>query len=156
MPRRPRYDEAGAVQNIWARGVDRCDIFRDVEDRHEYLDYVEIVVAEFEWDVLARCLMTNHVHLLIRTRAATLSRGMHKLHTLYALHFNGKYERTGHLFERRYGSNRIRSSWRLHKAVDYIAQNPVRARLCATPADWPWSAVVDDDSLQVTGRELDS
>jgi putative transposase len=51
-----------------------------------------------------------------------------------------RYERTGHLFERRYGSNRIWTPERFAAAVEYIDQNPVAAGLSATPADWPWSS----------------
>lgn len=54
--------------------------------------------------------------------------------------FNVRYERTGHLFERRYGSNRIWTPERFAAAVEYIDQNPVAAGLSATPADWPWSS----------------
>jgi REP element-mobilizing transposase RayT len=158
MPRRDRREEAGAVQNIWARGVDRCAIFRDEDDRLVYLDLLGYVVRRFKWQCLAYCLMTNHVHLLIRTPEPTMGRGMHHLHSFYALDFNRKYGRVGHLFQDRYGSNRIWTPGRLRLAVNYITENPVAAGLCKDPADWRWSshaALAADDAPRWLSRPAD-
>jgi REP element-mobilizing transposase RayT len=140
MPRRKRREEAGAVHNIWARGVDRCAIFRDDADRLAYLDLLGYVVRRWKWQCLAYCLMTNHVHLLIRTPEPTMGRGMHHLHSFYAHDFNQKYGRVGHLFQDRYGSNRIWTPGRMRLAVDYISANPVTAGLCKDAADYRWSS----------------
>ena len=69
-----------------------------------------------------------------------MGRGMHYLHSFYASGFNKKYGRVGHLFQDRYGSNRIWTPDRLRGAVDYIAQNPVVAGLCAAPGEYRWSS----------------
>ena len=106
----------------------------------EYLDLLEYVVRKWKWQLLAYCLMGNHIHLLIRTPEPNMGRGMHHLHSFYAAGFNQKYGRVGHLFQDRYGSNRIWTPGRLRMAVDYIAANPVTAGLCEDPADWRWSS----------------
>jgi putative transposase len=158
MPRRNRREEAGAVQNIYARGVDRCAIFRDEEDRWVYLDLLGFVVRRWKWRCLAYCLMTNHIHLLIQTPEPTMGRGMHHLHSFYAHYFNQKYGRVGHLFQDRYGSNRIWTPGRFRRAVDYIVQNPVTAGLCPSPADWPWgshAALANDDAPRWLSRPAD-
>jgi REP element-mobilizing transposase RayT len=115
-------------------------IFRDDQDRLDYLVLLELIAAELRWQILAFCLMGNHVHLLVWTEEPNLGRGMQRLHSMFARGFNLRYERIGHLFESRYGSNRIRTALRLVRALDYIAQNPVRAGLCSTPSDWKWSS----------------
>jgi REP element-mobilizing transposase RayT len=158
MPRRPRYEEAGAVQNIYARGVDRCAIFRDEQDRLVYLDHLGDVVRKWKWEVLSYCLMTNHVHILIRTPEPNMGRGVHHLHSFYAVEFNKKYGRVGHLFQGRYGSNRIWTPGRFRRAVDYIAENPVTAGLCKDAADWRWSshaALASDDAPRWLSRPAD-
>jgi REP element-mobilizing transposase RayT len=155
MPRRQRHEEAGAVHNIYARGVDRCAIFRDDQDRLEYLDLLGYVVRKWKWQCLAYCLMTNHIHLLIRTPEPNMGHGMQHLHSFYALDFNRKYDRVGHLFQDRYGSNRIRTPGRLRMAFDYITANPVTAGLCKDPADWRWSshaALAEGDAPQWHAR----
>jgi REP-associated tyrosine transposase len=139
MPRKPRYEEAGAVHHVYARGVNRRSIFEDDQDRHRYLDLVGYVVRKWMWDCLAYCLMGNHVHLLVRTREPNLGRGMQRLHSLYAQGFNEEHARIGHLFQDRYGSSRIRTSERLTYVDRYIAENPVAAGFCDDADSWPWS-----------------
>ena len=43
------------------------------------------------------CLMTNHIHLLLETPEANLSRFMHRLQTAYSVYFNLRHRRSGHL-----------------------------------------------------------
>jgi REP element-mobilizing transposase RayT len=158
MARRKRYEEAWAVQNIYARGVDRCAIFRDDADRLLYLDLLGEVVRRWRWECLVYCLMTTHVHILIRTPEPNMGLGMHQLHTFYALEFNRKYDRVGHLFQSRYGSNRIWTPGRFRRAVDYIVDNPVTAGLCRKPEDWRWSshaALAGDDAPRWLSRPTD-
>jgi putative transposase len=156
MPRPRRHEGPGAVHHVWARGVDRRDIFLDDDDRHDYIACLGAVVEECRWDCLAHCLMSNHIHLLIRTRRPNLGRGMQQLHSLYALGFNAKYGRSGHLFERRYGSSRIWTPERLVRTLDYIAQNPVEAGLCRAPGEWPWAGSADAGLVQSVAAVLDS
>jgi putative transposase len=155
MPRRPRYEEAGAVHHVYARGVNRRTIYEDEQDRHVYLDLLGYIVREWRWDCLAYCLMTNHVHLLVRTREPNLGEGMQRLHSLYAQGFNQRHGRVGHLFQDRYGSSRLWSEARVRHIARYIAANPVAAGLCADAADWEWGsfgAIASGESPQWLAR----
>lgn len=140
MPRRPRYESAGAVHHVYNRGVDRCAIFVDDSDRERYVDLLGYAAREARWEVLAFCLMPNHVHLVVRTAEPTLGIGMHRLHMLYAMHFNDRHVRLGHLFQSRYGSARLWTGERIARAVRYVERNPVEAALCAEPEDWDWGS----------------
>jgi len=71
----------------------------------------------FAWQRLAYCLMTNHLHLLVRTAEPNLADGMQSLHGRYAQRYNFRHERKGHLFQGRYGSTRITSDEHLHAAA---------------------------------------
>ena len=84
--------------------------------------------------------MTNHDHLVVETELETLSLGMHWLNGTYALAYNRKYERWGHLFGDRFWSRVVEGKEDLEGTCDYVVQNPVRAGLCERPADWRWSA----------------
>jgi len=86
------------------------------------------------------CLMTNHFHLVLETVRPLLSAGMQRLNGRYAGWFNRKYGRTGHLFGDRFGARVVESDSYLAEVCTYVINNPVRAGLCAHPADWPWSA----------------
>jgi putative transposase len=140
MPRKPREEEAGAVVHVFARGNNRQRIFRDVEDRELYLALLGQVVRRQQWSCLAYCLMPNHIHLLVETPQPNLAAGIQRLHGLYAQTFNKRHGRCGHLFQDRYGGNRVKTDEQLVTTARYIALNPVEARLCAAPEEWAWSS----------------
>jgi len=64
MPRRPRLDLPGVPLHITHRGVNRCAIFIDEEDRHHYLRLRGLFARENNLAIHAYVLMGNHVHLL--------------------------------------------------------------------------------------------
>ena len=140
MARRLREEVEGGIFHVFARGNGKQAIYLDDEDRHTYLRMLGAVVAKRNWRCLAYCLMPNHVHLLVETPGANLGIGMQWLHGLYAQTFNERHGRSGHLFQGRYGSVRVATDAQLWVLVRYLAVNPVRAELCARPADWRWSS----------------
>jgi REP element-mobilizing transposase RayT len=133
MARKPREDVADGISHVFARGNDRRVIYRDDSDRQTYLRLLARAVTQFRWGVLAYCLMPNHVHLLIETPLANLGAGMRWLHGLYAREFNDRHGRSGHVFQGRYGSVRVKSDEQLWGVAAYIAMNPVEA---AAHAGW--------------------
>jgi REP-associated tyrosine transposase len=140
VPRKPREEVADGVFHVYARGNDKRVIFVDDVDRRIYLRTLRSAVEDCEWRLLAYCLMENHVHLLIETPNANLGDGMRWLHGTYAGQFNKRHDRSGHLFQGRYGAKRIKTDAQLWTAVAYIAMNPVEAQLCRLADDWPWSS----------------
>jgi putative transposase len=140
MPRKAREEVEGGVYHVYSRGNNRQLIFRDDTDRSSYLETLEAVVEETEWRCLSYCLMDNHVHLLLETPKANLAAGMRRLQGDYARSFNDRHNRTGHLFQGRYGAVRIKSEVQLWVTIAYIVRNPVEAGLCERPQHWPWSS----------------
>lgn len=140
MPRKLRPDFAGAIHHVAALSVDREVAFREPADRLRLLAQLTRIVNSYEWECRDYCLMGTHFHLILRTEAANLSRGMQHLCGSYAQWFNWKYGRRGHLFARRFGSALVKSDEHLLAAHRYVALNPVVAGLCDTPAAWPWAA----------------
>lgn len=122
-----------------ARGVARSLLFRERLDYAMFVRLLASVVDRFRWRCHAYCLMPNHYHLVVRALRVDLSRGMHRLNFLYAQGFNHRYERTGHLFQNRFGARLIESEEYLADACTYVRMNPVRAGLCVEAEDWPWS-----------------
>jgi putative transposase len=83
--------------------------------------------------------MTTHVHLVIETPDANISRGMQSLLSLHAQRFNRRWNRFGHLFAERFSARVIESEEYLHEACRYVLDNPVTAGLSRTVESWPWS-----------------
>jgi REP element-mobilizing transposase RayT len=140
MPRPPRPLIAGGVYHVFNRGVVRLPIFIDTLDRVGFLALLGDIVERYSWKCLAYCLMGNHFHLLVETPSPDLDQGMQRLQSLYALDFNRRYEREGHLFHRRYGASVLAEDDRIRHVARYVVQNPVGAGLCRHPGDWPWSS----------------
>ena len=140
MARRPRNEIAGGIYHVYARGVDRQAIFRDDVDRFTYLKILGRVVKKRGWRCLAYCLMDNHIHLLIETRDANLSRGMQELHGSFGSAHNARHGRVGHVFQGRFGTTLVTADSQLWAVVAYLIRNPVEAGLCDRPENWRWSS----------------
>lgn len=140
MSRRARIHYPGAVYHVMARGVDGRNIFTDDTDRLGFLRSVLSIQSDASFSVLAYCLMDNHFHFAVKVSSTPLSKIMHRLLTSYALRFNTRHERAGHLFQARYKALLCLNDAYLISLVRYIHQNPVRAGLVSSPNDWPWSS----------------
>ena len=97
------------------------------------------MTKRFEWRVICWCLMDTHFHLVIEADRELMSVAVHRLACLYAMYFNKRHERRGHLFENRFSSRIIWDDGHLEKTFDYVLDNPVRAGLCSTSSEWLWS-----------------
>ena len=140
VPRRAREENPGGIHHVYARGNQQQAIYLDDEDRLTYLRILGGVARAWHWRCLAYCLMNNHLHLLLETPAPNLGAGMQQLHGTYARAFNDRHERTGHLFQGRYGARTVKTDEQLCAVVRYLAMNPVEAGLCALPQQWRWGS----------------
>ncbi len=89
---------------------------------------------------MAYCLMTSHYHLIVEVTDGALPAAMHGLNLPYARNFNRRYGLRGHLQFAPYGARRIVDDDDLVRRFAYVANNPVEAGLCESPAAWPWSS----------------
>jgi REP-associated tyrosine transposase len=123
------------------RGIDRAAIFHDDEDRHRFLKKLGELIEFSKSQVLGFVLMTNHTHILYKSGEKGISYVMRRLLTSYAIYFNRRHNRSGHLFENRYKSILCDEEAYLLELVRYIHLNPVRAGLVTTMGEldeYPW------------------
>jgi putative transposase len=140
MSRPLRPIGAGLSYHINARGNNRADTFLDDLDRLRFLEILAEVVSEFELDSWLYCLMSNHYHLVVRTRQPNLSLAVAYLNGTYARWWNKRHRRVGHMFQGRFKGQVVETGVYLVRLCRYVLLNPVRRNLCAHPADWPWSS----------------
>ena len=140
MARQPRFEFENALDHVIARGLDRRPVFRDDEDRKGYLDRLKELSGRSDVQLLAFCLMPNHIHLAVRTGKVPLSRAMSRLQTSYAVAFNRRHGRSGPVFQGRYRALLVDEESHLLSLIRYIHLNPVSARLAERPEDFPWSS----------------
>ncbi len=141
MARRPRSQLPDGVYHVTARGVARCLVFLDDEDRLAFLGLLAAAVGRHAWCCHALCLMGNHYHVVVECSQPNLSAGFHRMNGMYAQSFNSRHGRWGHLFGERFAALPIESERHLEAACRYVLENPVRAGLCERPEDWRWSGV---------------
>ena len=140
MARPLRIEYAGALYHITSRGNARQAIYRNDEDRKNFLTLLNKTCERFKWYCHAYCLMDNHYHLLIETNTPTLSKGMKYLNGSYTQLFNHSHKRVGHVFQGRFKGILVEKESYLLELSRYIVLNPVRARMVKSAKDWSWSS----------------
>ena len=129
MPRQPRLDIPGLLHHVIVRGIERGIIFYDDTDRRSFLDRFSNLLSATGTECLAWALLPNHFHLLLRPQKTSLSHLMRRLLTGYAVTFNCRHKRSGHLFQNRYKSIICEENVYLLELIRYIHLNPLRANL---------------------------
>ncbi|GAA0484952.1 hypothetical protein GCM10008986_07750 [Salinibacillus aidingensis] len=140
MPRKLRVWHPGENYHITARGNHKEKIFLDTRDYRKYLSYLTDAQKNYPYRLHAYCLMPNHVHLLMEMSEVPLSQVIKNIHTRYAMYFNFKYDKVGHLFQDRFKSKIVHSSDYLLKVSGYIHLNPSKAGLLTKAENYPWSS----------------
>ena len=156
MSRPLRLDHAGALWHVTSRGNERREVFRDDDDRREFLRLLGRSVELFGWRLHAWVLMGNHYHLLVGTPEATLSRGMRQLNGDYAGHFNRRHGRDGHVFQGRFKAILVQRESHLLEVARYVVRNPVRAGMVKSAEEWPWSSYRATAGLEPAPAWLDA
>jgi putative transposase len=156
MARQPRQDYLGATHHVFVRGVARSAIAVDETDYEHALTLLERAVSRFEFQCHAWCYLPNHSHLLLTSRLGNLSRAMHWLGMCTAQSFNRRHERSGHLYQGRFGSRLVEDDAYLLELGRYLPRNPVRAGLCDRPEAWAWSSYAATAGLAEVPRFLEA
>lgn len=139
MPRMTRLLSDSGFYHVVLRGNGKQLLFEDDADRRQFLQLLREKTDTDGIAVIAWCLMSNHVHLLLEDTKDTLSHMMHALATAYARRFNEKTGHVGAVFQGRFFSAPIKCDRQLLQAVRYLHENPVKAGI-ARAADYPWSS----------------
>ncbi len=140
MGRSKRSWSPNHFYHVVMRGNRRDALFREPTDFTTYLHILETVHDKAPFELASYCLMTNHLHLLIRSHNQPLSKVMSLLNKRYANYYNTRYRLTGHVYEKRYYSKIVDSKEGMLEVSRYIHLNPVEARMVRAPEQYPWSS----------------
>ncbi len=151
MPRVARAVFSGVAHHITQRGNRREDVFYTDEDRQAYLDWLKEYSQKNRLEILAYCLMTNHIHLVGVPRTEEgLQAVLKPLHMRYAQRFNRERGWKGHVWQGRYFSSPLDEAY-LWAAIRYVERNPVRAGMVKKAGRYPWSSAAAHCHLRVDG-----
>ena len=155
MSRPLRIEFPDALYHVTSRGDRREPIFVDDEDRAGFLAVLATACERLDVAAYAYCLMGNHYHLVITTRRPNLSIFMRQLNGVYTQRFNRRHGKVGHVFQGRFKGILVDRQAYFLEVCRYVELNPVRARMVATPRDWPWSSYRANAELATAPPWLD-
>lgn len=96
---------------------------------------------EIRYDLFAWVVMPNHLHaLMTRFEDFELQNIFHSFKSYTAHEANKMLLREGQFWFEDYFDRYIRNEEHFRGTVQYIENNPVKARLCKEPGDWPFSS----------------
>ena len=129
MPRQARLDAPGTLHHVIVRGIEKGKIVDDRKDRQNFVSRMGRLASESGTVIYAWALMKNHAHILLCSGPDGLSKYMRRLLTGYAITYNRRHGRYGHLFQNRYKSIVCDEDVYFMELVRYIHLNPLRARV---------------------------
>jgi putative transposase len=150
MSRPLRIQYPNAYYHVTCRGNERREIFRNKEDRKDFLSLLARSVDIFEVHLLAYALMSNHFHLLVCTPQSNLSEFMRHFNISYTGSFNRKYKRSGHLYQGRYKAFLVDENNYLLEVSRYIHLNPLRMK-SKNNLEGRWQDLLINDSTSFPG-----
>ena len=143
------------------RGINHQNIFEEQEDYYQFLTTLDLMAQSYEPDgtpsrrnyiLYAYCLMSNHIHLLIREREDTIGIAIKRIASSYVYYYNHKYSRDGHLFRERFKSEPVNDMAYFVTLLRYIHQNPLKAGMVKAVKDYEfssWSEYIDKNSTLI-------
>jgi len=151
MPRQARIVFPNIPYHITQRGNRREDVFFSDEDRIRYLGLLKDKCDKHGVDILAYCLMTNHIHIIaVPSTELSLQKALRPLHACYAQYINKKKGWKGHLWQGRFFSSALDDEY-MWAAIRYVELNPMRAKLVRVAERYKWSSAPHHCGLREDG-----
>ena len=142
MPRQARLDAPGTLHHVIIRGIEKRKIVDDRSDQNAFVERMGQTALDTDTKIYAWALMTNHAHILLKSGQPGLSKFMRRFLTGYAITYNKRHNRYGHLFQNRYKSIVCDEDVYFRELVRYIHLNPLRAKIVKNLSEfdkYPWS-----------------
>ena len=140
MPRLARIVIPGVPHHVVQRGNNCQDVFFVGDDHKLYLAELRRQAEAYSLTILGYCLMTNHVHLIVRPkRADSLAKAIGRTHFRYTQYINRFHGRSGHLWQGRFHSCALDEE-HFWTALRYVERNPVRAGMVTKAWEYRWSS----------------
>jgi REP element-mobilizing transposase RayT len=153
MPRKRRIEKIG-FYHIINRGVAKTNIYLNDEDYQRFLEIIQDASTEYSFEIYSFCLMSNHYHLLLKTKYENLSSLLQKINSRYSIYFNNKYKRVGPLWQGRFKSWYVYDESYLKALVKYIEYNPIKANITKNIGEYKWAMSSSKTELEMLNRQL--
>lgn len=128
--------------HVSARGIGKQIIFETDDDRREFLELMRDCCREAQVTIVAWCLMSDCVDLVLLDYEDEMSAAMQRLLLTYARRFNKRTGRTGHLFRDRFERRSLDTDWQVMEAVRSVHADPQEAGISLIER-YAWSSFVE-------------
>ena len=165
MPRRARNYLKANYFHIMVQGINKTWIFSEDEDARKYISLIYKIKLDYQIKIITYCVMSNHCHIILKCEKVNeVSLFMKRVNLNYAIYYNKKYNRVGYVFRDRYKSQAILSEKQLYNCIYYVYNNPVKAKICKNPKDYPYLnykdnmydiTMIDEGSIEFIDVEED-
>jgi putative transposase len=142
MPRQARLDAPGTLHHVMVRGIERGKIVEVEKDRIDFVRRMGETAEKTDTTIYAWSLLSNHAHILLRSGSFGVAGFMRRFLTGYAVVYNRRHGRHGHVFQNRYKSIVCEEDAYFRELVRYIHLNPLRANLVQSLSEldsYAWS-----------------
>ena len=143
MPRSKRKQSGTDVYHVVSRGNNQNHILQKNDDKKYFRSIMQRRAEKFGVKVYAYCIMSNHVHILLKSDFKILSLFMQEVNSIFAIYHNYKYGKSGHVFQGRFYSSAVETEGYLFSCIRYIHNNPVKAYMVSSILDYPFSSAVE-------------
>ncbi len=141
MPRNARKEVYSDFFHVMIQGINKEYIFKNEVEINTYLKYLKEKNINKKLQIIAYCIMNNHAHFLIYTKnIMEISKLMSQVNTKYAIFYNKLNNRCGFVFRNRYKSEQILTYSHLISCINYIHNNPVKAKMCTSKDEYKYSS----------------
>jgi putative transposase len=142
MPRTARASVGGLCYHVINRGNARASVFYDTADYQAFVRLIGEACTRLPLDVLAACLMPNHVHIVLRPNCdGDLGRWMQWLLTAHVRRYHRRYGSSGHVWQGLFKAFPIQHDAHLLQVMRYVERNALRANLVVRAEDWRWGSL---------------
>lgn len=140
MPRQARAISESGYYHVIMRGNNKDYIFEEDINKKVFMNQLLNIAEDKLLDLIAWCIMDNHVHLVIKTTPENLGIAFKRINIKYAIWYNKTYDKIGHVFQDRFISEAIESDEYLMMVIRYIHNNPLKANMVDTCEKYEWSS----------------
>lgn len=141
MPRAKREKSKTNIYHIVCRALNKQVLFEEDRDYLKYLSIVREAKDDFKFSIYAYCIMSNHIHLVIKDNYDNLSKFISIINQRYSMYYNKKNNRVGYVFSGRFYSETIENKEYFLQCIRYIHQNPLKAMICKKVDDYKFSSI---------------
>ena len=142
MPRTARASVGGLCYHVINRGNAQSPVFHDSSDYQMFVGLIGEACTRLPLDVLAACLMPNHIHLVLRPYSdRDLGRWMQWLLTSHVRRYHRRYGSSGHVWQGRFKAFPIQHDVHLLQVMRYVERNALRANLVVRAENWRWGSL---------------